>query len=159
MPVNLEDLPQKGSIAPNFTLPTQLGGDIRLNDLQGKYVVLYFYPRDSTPGCTVEANAFQEHAEAFSGANAVILGVSADSLKKHCNFAEKQGLKFDLLADTEHEVCELYGVWTEKDMAGKRYMGIQRATFLIDPEGKIAAVWPKVKPEGHAEEVLAQIKK
>jgi len=157
MPAKLEDMPQQGEKAPDFMLATHLGGDIRLRDLQGKYVVLYFYPRDSTPGCTVEANEFQDHSKAFSAANAIVLGVSTDSLKKHCSFAEKQGLNFDLLADTEHEICDVYGVWTEKVMAGKRYMGIQRATFLIDPEGKIVQVWPKVKPVGHAEEVLARI--
>jgi peroxiredoxin Q/BCP len=119
---------------------------------------VYFYPKDDTPGCTVEAKAFQAALPKFAKAGAEILGISPDGIESHCKFADKFGLEFTLLADENHAVAGKYGVWVEKSMYGKKYWGVQRATFLIDSEGRIANVWPKVKPDGHAEEVFAAIK-
>lgn len=150
-------IPEAGTKAPGFNLPAASGANVRLSALQGAPVVLYFYPKDDTPGCTIEANEFQAALGEFEKRGAVVLGVSPDGTDSHCKFARKFGLEFDLLADTGHEVAENYGVWVEKSMYGKKYMGIQRATFLIDKAGVIAAAWPKVKPEGHAAEVLAAI--
>ncbi len=147
-------MPEAGKKAPAFTLPGSGGKPVKLSDFKGKRVVLYFYPKDDTPGCTTEAKEFQAAAADFEAANAVVLGVSPDGVEKHCKFAEKYGLGFELLADTEHAVAEKYGVWVEKSMYGKKYMGMQRATFLIDEQGKVAQVWPKVKPAGHAKQVL-----
>ncbi|WP_339107596.1 peroxiredoxin [Thioclava sp. GXIMD4216] len=147
-----------GDLAPDFTLPrTQNGGDealLTLSALKGKKVVLYFYPKDNTPGCTTEALEFTRLSDAFAAADTVVLGISKDSLKKHENFCAKHDLNVILLSDAEGDLCETYGVWAEKSMYGKTYMGITRSTFLIDREGRIAAQWPKVKVTGHAAEVL-----
>ena len=158
MPKKSATLPAEGKKAPAFNLPTQTGEKLRLSSLQGAPVVLYFYPKDSTPGCTVEAQGFRDAQRAFNKLDVEILGVSADSIQSHCKFIEKQGLNFTLLVDEDHMVSEKYGVWVEKNMYGRKFWGIQRATFLIDAEGRIAKVWPKVKPKGHAEEVLAAAK-
>ncbi|HNR30565.1 MAG TPA: thioredoxin-dependent thiol peroxidase [Candidatus Hydrogenedentes bacterium] len=147
-------MPESGNPAPDFTLPNAEGKKVRLGTLKGKAVVLYFYPKDDTPGCTVEAQGFQAALDEFIRRGAVVLGVSPDNGKSHCKFAEKFGLRFDLLCDEAHAVAEQYGVWVEKNRYGKKYMGIQRATFLIDKAGRIAKVWPHVKPEGHAAEVI-----
>lgn len=146
--------PEVGDKAPSFSLPSQRGGKITLSLLAGKPVVLYFYPKDDTPGCTVEARGFQEAIRAFETKGAVVLGVSGDTVESHCRFAEKYGLDFHLLADTDHGVAEEYGVWVEKMRHGRSSVGIERATFLIDKRGKIAGVWHEVTPEGHAQEVL-----
>lgn len=151
-------LPAEGKKAPAFTLPSHTGGEVKLSDLAGGPVVVYFYPKDSTSGCTVEAQEFRDLAPKFKRAGVTILGISPDSIKSHCNFADKQKLNFSLLADTDHSVAEKYGVWVEKSMYGRKYMGILRSTFLIDATGKIAKVWEKVTPKGHAAEVLEAAK-
>lgn len=143
-----------GSPAPDFTLPRDGGGELTLSALRPKAVVLYFYPRDDTPGCTTEAIAFTALLARFEAAGAVVLGVSKDSVAKHDKFRDKHGLAVTLLADEAGAVCEAYGVWVEKTMYGKTSMGIERSTFLIDPAGIVRAVWRKVKVEGHAEAVL-----
>ena len=125
--------------------------------LLGKHLVLYFYPKDDTPGCTKEAIAFSEHLEEFTKAGAEILGVSKDTVAKHDKFVDKHGLTIQLGSDDDGKVCEAYGVWVEKNMYGRKYMGIQRATFLIGPDGKVKKIWPKVKVAGHAEDVLDSI--
>ena len=158
MPVEADQLPKVGTKAPAISVKDGAGKTVKLSDFKGKPVVLYFYPKDDTPGCTVEAKEFQASMKTFEKAGAVVIGVSPDSQKSHCKFAEKFGLTFTLLCDEDHAVAEKYGLWVEKSMYGKKYMGVQRATFLIDGDGKIAKVWPKVKPEGHAAEVLAAIK-
>lgn len=158
MAAEVDKLPKVGSKAPAISLKDGSGKTVKLSDFKGKPVVLYFYPKDDTPGCTVEAKEFQASLKAFENAGAVILGVSPDSQKSHCKFAEKFGLTFTLLCDEDHAVAEKYGLWVEKSMYGKKYMGVQRATFLIDGDGRIAHAWPKVKPEGHAAEVLVAIK-
>ncbi|MEL7214021.1 MAG: thioredoxin-dependent thiol peroxidase [Pseudomonadota bacterium] len=147
-----------GSAAPDFTLPRDGGGEITLSDLQPKAVVLYFYPKDDTPGCTKEAIAFTEYLAEFEAAGAVILGISKDPVAKHDKFVAKHDLKVALVSDEDSDVCERYGVWVEKNMYGKKYMGIERATYLIDGTGKIAQVWRKVKVPGHAEAVLDAVK-
>jgi peroxiredoxin Q/BCP len=147
-----------GQEAPAFTLPASNGEMISLDSLRGKNVVLYFYPKDMTPGCTTEACDFRDYHPEFEKLDTVVLGVSPDDLKSHDKFIAKHDLPFLLLADTEHEVAEAYGVWTLKKMYGKEYMGIERTTFLIDKEGKIAKVWPKVKVAEHVQEVLQYIK-
>ena len=146
--------PQIGDKAPNFMLPTDGAGQISLSELKGQNVVLYFYPRDDTPGCTKEAIAFTEHLDAFKAANTVIIGVSKDSVAKHDKFKAKHELGVILGSDEDGAVVESYGVWVEKNMYGKTYMGIQRASLLIDASGTVAAIWPKVKVKGHAEAVL-----
>ena len=146
--------PASGTKAPTFTLASSKGGEINLADLRGKPVVLYFYPKDNTSGCTLEAQQFRDRLADFEALGVTVLGVSPDSVESHCRFAEKQGLNFHLLADPDHSVAEQYGVWVEKSMYGKKHWGIQRATFLIDGEGVIDTVWPKVKPDGHAQDVL-----
>jgi thioredoxin-dependent peroxiredoxin len=151
--------PSVGDPAPDFSLPAVPGGPIKLKQFRGKQnVVLYFYPKDNTPGCTQEACDFRDQAPRLKKADAVVLGISPDSTASHEKFAAKFGLPFYLLSDPEHEVAEKYGVWVEKNMYGRKSMGIQRATFLIDKRGKIAAVWPKVKVAGHVEEVVAKLK-
>jgi peroxiredoxin Q/BCP len=150
-------MPAVGAKAPAFDLPAYPGGRCRLSQLKGKYVVLYFYPKDNTPGCTTEACDFRDQQAQFAGDDVVVLGVSPDSLESHEKFAAKFSLPFPLLSDADHAVAEKYGVWVEKSMYGKKSMGIQRATFLIDPAGKIAAVWPKVKVAGHVAEVAAKL--
>ena len=149
--------PDIGKKAPNFSMPTNGGGHVALKDFSGKHLVLYFYPKDDTPGCTKEAIAFTEHLAAFKKAGAVVVGVSKDTVAKHDKFAEKHDLKVILASDEDGSVCEAYGVWVEKNMYGRKYMGIQRATFLIDPKSKVKKVWPKVKVAGHAEDVLEAI--
>lgn len=147
-----------GAKAPEFTLPRDGGGEVSLDSLSGQAVVLYFYPKDDTPGCTKEAIAFTEHADAFGAANAVVLGISKDTVAKHDKFRDKHGLKVALLSDENSDVCERYGVWKEKNMYGRKYMGIERTTVLIDASGTIARIWPKVKVAGHAEDVLEALK-
>lgn len=144
--------------APNFTLENEKGQQVSLSDFKGKNVVLYFYPKDMTPGCTTEACNFRDAYEDFSSLNAVILGVSIDDANKHTKFIEKYGLPFSLLVDAEHEVAEKYGVWVLKKMYGREYMGIERSTFLINEEGIVVAQWRKVKVKNHIEAVLAQLK-
>jgi peroxiredoxin Q/BCP len=146
---------QPGDKAPDFTLPSDEGGDIRLADLGGRIVVLYFYPKDDTTGCTSEAKAFTEAQGDFDAAGAVVVGVSKDSIKSHGKFRQKYGLSVRLGSDVEGEMIQRYGVWVEKSMYGRKYMGIERATFLIDPAGMIRQVWRKVSVTGHAQEVLA----
>ena len=147
-----------GSKAPDFCLPNQAGEEVCLEQFRGKWVVLYFYPKDNTSGCTREAQDFSSYRSEFEKFGAVILGVSPDSPKSHTNFIVKRDLKITLLSDQEHKVMEAYGVWQLKKMYGKEYMGVVRSTFLIDPEGKIAAVWRKVKVRGHVEEVLEKLR-
>ncbi len=147
-------MPEVGKRAPAFTLPGHRGGKVQLTKLKGRPVVLYFYPKDDTPGCTVEAEAFRDAMTELEAAGAVVLGVGPDGVASHRKFAEKYRLDFELLADEQHKVAEKYGVWVEKNLYGRKYMGVQRATFLIGPTGKVACVWPKVKPKGHAQEVL-----
>lgn len=143
-----------GDTAPDFTAETDQGS-VTLSELRGKKVVLYFYPRDNTPGCTTEACGFRDLSADFAEAGAVIYGVSSDSVKKHQNFVAKKELNFPLISDPEHSVHDLYGTWVEKKNYGKVYMGTQRATFLIDARGVVQKVWPKVKVKGHVDEVLA----
>jgi len=151
-------LPQVGDTAPNFCLPTDDGRVLSLGDFQGKKnVLLYFYPKDDTPGCTKEACTFQEHLPHFTSADTVIIGVSPDDIHSHSKFRVKYNLTFALGADTDNRVATDYGVWGEKSMYGRSFMGITRASFLINKHGKIAAVWPKVKVDGHSEEVQAAI--
>lgn len=142
-----------GQKAPDFTLPDQEGKEVALKDFHGKWVVLYFYPKDNTPGCSLEAAEFSREIEEFKKLNAVVLGTSPDSTKSHRNFILKQGLRVELLSDPGHGTLQAYGVWQRKKMAGREYMGVLRSTFLIDPHGKIARVWPNVKAKGHSEEV------
>lgn len=151
-------MPQVGDEAPNFEATTGTGERVTLEGFRGRPVVLYFYPKDDTPGCTVEAGEFQALLPEFRKADAEVLGVSPDDGPSHCKFADKYGLEFPLLADTSHELAEKYGAWVEKNMYGRKYWGVQRSTFLIDREGRIARVWPKVRPAGHAEEVLEAVK-
>jgi thioredoxin-dependent peroxiredoxin len=150
--------PAVGSKAPAFSMPTDGSGSISLAELAGKKVVLYFYPKDDTPGCTIEAKDFRDRMEAFEKANTVIIGVSKDPAKSHKKFKEKYCLPFILGSDENTSVCEDYGVWVEKSMYGKSYMGVERTTFLIDEQGNIANVWNKVKVDNHAEEVLSAAK-
>jgi peroxiredoxin Q/BCP len=148
-----------GDKAPNFHMPADDGSNVSLVDYVGKqHLVLYFYPRDDTPGCTIEAKEFRDNQKAFAKLGAAIIGVSKDDIKSHCKFRDKFDLSFLLASDAESDVCERYGVWVEKNMYGKKYMGISRETFLISKAGSIAAHWPKVKPEGHAAEVLEALK-
>lgn len=147
-----------GHPAPAVNLPRDGGDMVNLSDFAGKQVVLYFYPKDDTPGCTKEAIGFTEHADAFAAAGAVVLGVSKDSVAKHEKFRTKHELTIALLSDEEGDVCERYGVWVEKNMYGKTYMGIERATFLIGTDGNIKEIWRKVKVPGHVEAVLEAVK-
>lgn len=146
-----------GEIAPPITLPNQDEIEISLRDLKGKWVVLYFYPKDNTPGCTTEACEFTEALPNFDDLNAVVIGISPDSPKKHSNFIEKKELLITLLSDESKEVCEKYAVWQLKKNYGKEYMGVVRSTFLISPEGKIEAIWEKVRVKGHVEAVKAKL--
>ncbi|AEB11916.1 thioredoxin-dependent thiol peroxidase [Marinithermus hydrothermalis] len=147
-----------GEVAPEFALTDQEGRLHRLEDYRGRWVVLYFYPKDDTPGCTKEACAFRDaHAE-LKALGAVVLGVSADGVESHRRFAEKYGLNFPLLADPEKAVIRAYGAWGKKNLYGRVYEGVMRYTFLIDPEGRIARVWKKVKPATHAQEVAAALR-
>jgi len=146
-----------GDAAPDFTLPGDDGKDISLKSFKGQKVVLYFYPKDDTPGCTKEACAFRDSLSQFNKLNAHVIGLSKDSVAKHEKFKTKYDLNFPLASDENGEVCENYGVWVEKSMYGKKYMGIERATFLIDENGKIEQIWRKVKVPGHAEDVQKAI--
>ena len=145
---------QVGKTAPDFTLPADGGGTVKLSDLRGKKVVLYFYPKDDTPGCTKEACGFRDALPDFSKVDAVVIGLSRDSVAKHDKFKAKYELPFTLASDVEGKVCEAYGTWVEKSMYGRKYMGIDRATFLIDEGGKLRTEWRKVKVPGHVDEVL-----
>ena len=145
---------ESGQKAPAFTLSADDGSKVRLADLKGLPVVLYFYPKDDTPGCTQEACAFRDQQAKFEKLGAVVLGVSADSTETHGKFRDKYGLNFPLLADVDHKVADKYGAWREKTMYGKMSMGIQRSTFLIDAAGKVARVWKAVKVDGHDQQVL-----
>lgn len=149
---------EEGVKAPAFTLETDDGKKLSLNDLKGKKTVLYFYPKDDTPGCTKEAIAFTEEMTKFKRAGAAVIGVSKDSVSRHQKFKEKHGLKVTLGADEKGDAVEKYGVWVEKNMYGRKYMGIERSTFLIDEKGVIRKIWRKVKVPGHAAEVLEAVK-
>jgi len=142
---------EKGSSAPDFTLPSDRDGDVTLSGLRGRKVVLYFYPKDDTSGCTAQACELRDSLPRFDGIDAAVLGVSPDSVKSHATFREKYDLNFPLLADEDHSVAEAYGVWKEKSLYGRKYMGIERSTFLIDEEGRVLEAWRKVKPTGHAD--------
>jgi len=146
---------QPGDIAPDFTLPRDNGEPVQLSSLQPSPIVLYFYPKDNTPGCTKEALDFSALLPEFGALGTQVFGISKDSLKKHGNFRAKQGLGVTLLSDADDDVCERYGTWGEKKNYGRTYMGITRTTYLIAPDGSIAQVWPKVKVAAHAKEVLA----
>lgn len=148
-----------GQAAPLFALQSDEGSEIALSDLKGKNVVLYFYPKDDTPGCTIEAQDFTRKIKEFEKLDCIVLGISKDNMNSHCKFIEKYDLAFNLLSDVNGEVCEKYGVIKQKSMFGKKYMGIDRSTFLIDKMGKIAAIWFSVKVNGHVEEVLAALAK
>jgi peroxiredoxin Q/BCP len=145
----------EGTLAPDFTLPADGGGEVTLSNYRGKKVVLYFYPKDNTSGCTTEACNFRDDYSEIIAAGAVVLGVSPDSVKSHDKFKLKFELPFALLSDPDHRVAEMYGAWGEKKMYGRTYMGILRSTFVIDEEGKISKVFPKVKVKDHSQEVLA----
>lgn len=147
-----------GQPAPGFTLPRDGGGEVSLADYAGKAVVLYFYPRDDTSGCTLEAKGFSTELPAFAAADAVVIGVSKDSVKSHDKFRDKFALGVILVSDADSDLCERYGVWTQKSMYGKTYMGIERSTFLIDRAGKLAQIWRKVSVPGHVEAVLAAVR-
>jgi peroxiredoxin Q/BCP len=145
---------EEGATAPDFTLKSDSGRDVRLSELRGKPVVLYFYPKDDTPGCTKEACAFRDRSSDLQAAGAVVIGVSPDDVASHGKFRDKYALNFPLLADTGHQIADTYGAWREKNMYGKKSMGIQRSTFLIDAAGKVRKVWKKVSVDGHDEDVL-----
>jgi thioredoxin-dependent peroxiredoxin len=147
-------LPQEGDKAPDFSLPSSTGKSVKLSDLKGKNVVLYFYPKDDTPGCTKEACAFRDNLQKFGAVDAVVLGVSKDSLGSHADFIEKYGLNFTLLSDEDLKVNHLYHTWVEKENYGKKYWGTERSTFVIGRDGKIKKVFRKVKVDGHEQEVL-----
>ena len=144
--------------AKNFSLPASNGNVVSLEDFKGKNVIVYFYPKDNTPGCTTEACSFRDSFEEFQSSETIILGISKDSIKKHNGFIEKHNLPFLLLSDEDGKVCEDYGVWQLKKMMGKEYMGIVRSTFLIDKEGNLVKEWRAVKVNGHIEEVLEFVK-
>jgi peroxiredoxin Q/BCP len=148
---------QEGDKAPPFTAPTNGGGSVSLSDFKGKHVILYFYPKDDTPGCTKEACGFRDQFKQFEKKGAVVLGVSVDSAKSHDKFAEKFKLPFTLVSDEDKKIVQAYGVWGEKTFMGRKYMGTNRSTFLIGPDQRIKKIWPKVRPDEHAEEVLAAI--
>jgi peroxiredoxin Q/BCP len=148
---------KEGDPAPAFSAQTNGGGQVTLADFAGRNVVLYFYPRDDTPGCTKEACAFRDHFAQFTKKGAVVLGVSPDPVKSHDKFATKFKLPFTLLADEDKSIVQSYGVWGQKTFMGRKYMGTHRVTFLIGPDGRIKKIWPQVKPEEHAEEVLAAL--
>jgi peroxiredoxin Q/BCP len=157
MTKELEIKLKAGDAAPDFTAATTGGGRLSLADLLGKNVVLYFYPRDDTPGCTKEACAFRDRFADFKQARAVVLGVSTDPVKSHDKFAAKYKLPFTLLADEDKKIVTAYGVWGEKSFMGRKYLGTHRVTFLIGPDGRIRKIWPKVKPDEHTAEVLAML--
>ena len=148
---------EEGDSAPDFTLPDQNGNPVTLSELRGRPVVLYFYPRSDTPGCTTQACGIRDHRVDYERARVTVVGVSPDTVTAQKKFADKYNLDFTLLADENHEVAELYGVWGEKKIYGKRYMGVQRATFIIDPDGTVAQVIPKASPKTHDDVVLAAL--
>ncbi len=148
---------KEGQSAPDFTLEAVTGEKVSLSDYKGRKVILYFYPKDNTPGCTTEACDFRDHKEAIDAKGAVVLGISKDSIKSHRRFIDKHNLNFTLLSDPDGEVCEVYGVFGEKKLFGKTFLGIHRMTFIINEEGKIAKIYPGVKVRGHVEEVLAEV--
>ena len=149
---------KEGDPAPNFTADTSGGGKLSLSDLAGTHVILYFYPKDDTPGCTKEACAFRDSYRQFVDAGAVVLGVSPDPVKSHDKFVNKFRLPFTLVADVDKKIVEAYGVWGQKSFLGRKYMGTHRVTFLIGPDGRIKRIWPQVKPAEHAAEVLEALK-
>jgi len=149
--------PQVGDKAPDFSLPTGDGKNLSLKDLKGKKVVLYFYPKDDTSGCTKEACSFQENLGAIKRKGAVVVGISTDGVASHAKFASKYDLTFPLVSDEKREIVNAYGVWKEKSMYGRKYMGIERTTFVIDEKGRIAAIFSKVKVDGHTMEVLKSL--
>lgn len=153
----MADMPNEGDTAPDFTLKADDGSDVSLSDFRGSKVVLYFYPKDDTPGCTKEACEFRDAHAQYRDIDAVVLGVSPDPVENHVKFRDKYDLPFPLLADPEHEVAEAYGVWRRKSMFGKKFWGIERTTFLIDEDGRIEKVYANVKPKGHAGKVLADL--
>jgi len=155
----MTDWIEEGATAPDFTLKDDQGNDVRLSDFRGKPVVLYFYPKDDTPGCTKEACAFRDRRAEFQQRGAVVLGVSPDDVASHGRFRDKYSLNFPLLADDGHRISEQYGAWREKTFMGRKSMGVQRSTFLIDREGKVAKSWKKVNVDGHDEQVLAALGK
>lgn len=157
MPKTPELALKEGDTAPPFTAETSGGGRLSLADLRGQNVILYFYPKDNTPGCTKEACSFRDNYEAFKKQGAVVLGVSTDPAKSHDKFIEKYHLPFTLLADHDQKIVRDYGVWGEKTFMGRKYFGTHRVTFLIGPDGKIKKIWPQVKPDEHAAEVLAAL--
>lgn len=144
-----------GDMAPDVSLQNAAGKTVQLKDFRGQTVIVYFYPKDNTPGCTIQAQAFRDAKTQLEAKNVVVLGISKDSVKSHVKFSERFDLNFDLLADVDVEACQAYGVYKEKSMFGKKYMGVERSTFLVDPKGQITAIWRKVKIKGHLEEVLA----
>lgn len=149
---------QVGQQVPDFRLPASEGGEVALSDFKGKKVVIFFYPKDMTPGCTTEACDFRDAYSAFKDENAVVLGISPDSLQSHDKFIAKHDLPFVLLSDENHEVAEMFGVWKKKNMFGKEFFGIERSTFVIDETGKLEREWRKVKVKGHVDEVLQAVK-
>ncbi len=151
-------MPDVSDTAPDFTLPRDGGGTVSLSDLRGDLVVLFFYPRDDTPGCTKESIGFSQQLQAFADAGAQVFGISKDSVEKHDKFVAKHELTTPLLSDANDTMCEDYGVWKEKSMYGKTFLGIERSTFVVERDGKIARVWRKVKVPGHVDEVLDAVK-
>lgn len=149
--------PKIGDPAPNFALPRPDGQVVSLGDLRGRWTVLYFYPKDDTPGCTTEACEFTDRIDSFGNLDACVVGVNADTPQEHQAFIEKYGLGVDLLSDPEHHTLESYGVWGEQEWQGRRFMGVSRQTFLVDPQGRVAWHWPKVKAQGHAQEVRQKL--
>ncbi|MDO8504680.1 MAG: thioredoxin-dependent thiol peroxidase [Candidatus Liptonbacteria bacterium] len=149
--------PKVGNLAPDFTLPDQSGENQTLSGYRGKWVLVYFYPKDNTPGCTAEACSLRDAFDELKKRNVVVLGISTDSVKSHAGFAEKHKLPFTLLSDTEKTLVNLYGVWGKKKFMGREYMGTLRNSYLVDPNGKLAKIYEGVKPEGHAEEVLKDL--
>ncbi len=149
---------KEGAKAPAIDLPTDGGGRFKLSDHKGKKVVIYFYPKDDTPGCTTESCSFSENIKAFEKLGVAVVGISKDSIKSHDKFKAKYDLQFPLASDENSDVCERYGTWVEKSMYGKKYMGIERTTFLIDEAGAIAKIWNKVKVDGHTDDVMAVLK-
>ena len=148
---------EAGTTAPDFTLPDQDGRPVSLSDIAGRPVVLYFYPRAGTPGCTTQACGIRDRSAEYEAAGAVVLGVSPDPVAAVKKFHARESLNFTLLADADHSVCELYGVWTEKSRYGRKYWGASRSTFIVDPDGTVAAVFPKVSPKTHDDVVLAAL--
>jgi peroxiredoxin Q/BCP len=149
---------KEGTMAPDFSLPADGGGEVSLSDYRGKKVVLYFYPKDDTPGCTTEACNFRDDYSQLLAAGAAVVGVSPDTVQSHDQFKSKYSLPFALLSDPDHRVAEIYGAWGEKKMFGKTYEGVLRSTFIVDEEGKISKVFAKVKPKNHSQEVLAALR-